>query len=225
VVFTMRADDLAVLLIRRGEEPFKGQWALPGGHVEADESLAQAAARELEEETGVANARLEQLAAFGNPGRDPRGHYVTVAFYTFALSESVKPRPGDDAAEVEWHSLRDIDLDPARSIARRGRTAKVTLAFDHAEILRTALKQLRTHLENPGDVRFRFVPMRFTIAELHRVYEVISGRALDKRAFNRWLAAKKLVVPVAGDGKAATGVSAGVLSARRPAARLFRWNG
>ena len=97
VVFTMRADDLAVLLVQRRDEPFKGQWALPGGFVNENESLERAAARELSEETGLTGARLEQLGAFGDPGRDPRGHTVTVAYVTFLVAEA-KITAGDDAA-------------------------------------------------------------------------------------------------------------------------------
>ena len=104
VAFTMRADDLAVLLITRKDEPFKGCWALPGGFVNENESLDRAAARELHEETGltVHPSKLEQLGAFGDPGRDPRGHTVTVAFVTFRATET-SINPGDDAIEAEWH--------------------------------------------------------------------------------------------------------------------------
>ena len=84
VLFTIRAGDLAVLMIRRGGAPFKGHWALPGGFVEENESLERAASRELKEETGIEQAALEQLGAFGDPGRDPRGHTVSVAFYGIA---------------------------------------------------------------------------------------------------------------------------------------------
>ncbi len=111
VAFTMRADDLAVLLIKRKEDPFKGCWALPGGFVNENESLERAAARELHEETGltVSPSKLEMLGAFGDPGRDPRGHTVPVAYVTFRATET-KINAGDDATEAEWISLRLLDL-------------------------------------------------------------------------------------------------------------------
>ena len=111
VAFTMRADDLAVLLIRRKDEPFKGAWALPGGFVNENESLERAAARELHEETGlvVSPSKLEMLGAFGDPGRDPRGHTVTVAYVTFRSTET-KVNAGDDAVEAVWQPLRALDL-------------------------------------------------------------------------------------------------------------------
>jgi glutathione S-transferase len=109
VAFTMRADDLAVLLIKRKADPFKGCWALPGGFVNENEPLDRAAARELHEETGliVHPSKLEQLGAFGDPGRDPRGHTVTVAFVTFRATETAI-NPGDDAIEAAWHPLRAL---------------------------------------------------------------------------------------------------------------------
>ena len=116
VAFTLRADDLAVLLIRRKEDPFKGCWALPGGFVNENESLERAAARELYEETGLTGVKLEQLGAFGDPGRDPRGHTVTVAFVTFRTTET-SITAGDDATEAEWQPLRALDLGDV-SVAR-----------------------------------------------------------------------------------------------------------
>src|SRR4051812_36510895 len=102
----MRAEDLAVLLVKRGVAPYAGHWALPGGFVEEHESLERAALRELEEETGVRDIAMEQLAAFGDPGRDPRGHTISVAYFSFVVAESHAVIAGDDAAEVQWIPLR-----------------------------------------------------------------------------------------------------------------------
>jgi len=125
VLFHRSGVDTEVLLIKRGREPFKGRWALPGGFVDEDESLEAAAARELREETGLRGIKLEQLAAFGDPGRDPRGHTVSVVFFG-----TVKNRraviAADDAAEAEWHSASH----PPK------------LAFDHRKILRMAMERL-----------------------------------------------------------------------------------
>jgi 8-oxo-dGTP diphosphatase len=116
-----------VLLIRRKHDPFAGMWALPGGFVDMDEALDAAARRELEEETGVRAGHLEQLQAFGDPGRDPRGRTISIAYLAVIDEEAVKPRAADDAAETAWHSL----------------ASPPPLAFDHAEILVRARERLK----------------------------------------------------------------------------------
>ena len=107
-----------VLLIRRGEEPFKGQWALPGGFIRLDEELEQSAARELREETGIGAADLIQIAAFGMVGRDPRGRTITVAFLA-RLDECLPPQAGTDAAQARWFGIDDLP----------------PMAFDHDRIV------------------------------------------------------------------------------------------
>lgn len=120
VIFTEKEGKDMVLLVKRKNPPFEGQWALPGGFVEEDEDLPDAAARELEEETGIRVAELQQVKAFGKPGRDPRGPTVTIAYKgRVAFTE---PRADTDAAEAVWHPLSNLPQ----------------LAFDHAEILETA---------------------------------------------------------------------------------------
>ena len=114
-----------VLLIKRARKPFKGLWAFPGGFVDKDESLEDAAARELLEETGVSGIHLEQIGAFGDPGRDPRGHTVSVAF-TATLDHRILASPAEDAADAAWHSA----LRPPK------------LAFDHKRILGFALRRM-----------------------------------------------------------------------------------
>jgi 8-oxo-dGTP diphosphatase len=115
-----------VLLIKRKNDPFAGRWALPGGYVEEMEPLAAAARRELQEETGLDNIELEQLHAFGDPGRDPRGWTVTIAFLGRVHPRQLKPVAGDDASEVKWFRL----------------DALPKLAFDHAEILQRAKNRI-----------------------------------------------------------------------------------
>ena len=223
----MRADDLAVLLIRRKDEPFKGSWALPGGFVNENESLERAAARELHEETGliVSPSKLEMLGAFGDPGRDPRGHTVTVAFVTFRATET-SINPGDDAIEAEWHPLRALDLgevSEARSMppppplgaknAKKSRAPKVTLAFDHAKILARAYRRICRHLDDPiRDPAFDFVPPRFTLAELRRIYEVVIGSKLTPRMIREHLVDRGLIVPATTKPTA------------KAATQLYRWN-
>jgi len=124
-----------VLLVRRAHDPFRGCWALPGGFVDMDEDLPDAARRELAEETGVSVGRIEQLGAFGRPGRDPRGRTVSVVYLASAARRSARPRAGDDAAEVRWFSLSS----PPR------------LAFDHSDILAAVRKRMRSERKKPQD--------------------------------------------------------------------------
>jgi 8-oxo-dGTP diphosphatase len=131
IVLVTREDRPRVLLIRRKQDPFAGAWAIPGGFVDEGETLLAAAERELREETGVKNVELEQLAAFGDPGRDPRGWTVSVV-HIGRVSAPPTARAGDDAAEVAWHSL----YDPPNP-----------LAFDHAAILALAKMRLAASRE------------------------------------------------------------------------------
>lgn len=125
VLFYREADRVEVLLIKRARDPFKGRWAFPGGFVDEGESLEAAAARELREETGIENVRLEQVGAFGDPGRDPRGHTVSVAFAALLESRG-EAEAADDAEEAAWHL-----------VAR-----PPELAFDHKKILGIAVERL-----------------------------------------------------------------------------------
>lgn len=127
VVFCKLKDHYKVLLIQRKNEPFKDQWALPGGFVEKDETLEQAAIRELNEETGVEVDYMEQVKAFGDPGRDPRGRMVSVAFLSQIHCEE-KLNPADDARDAKW--------------VRIDRLPEMDLAFDHDEIINVAQQYL-----------------------------------------------------------------------------------
>ncbi len=168
VIFTVRDRELRVLLVRRGGEPFKGSWALPGGFVHENESLEEAARRELAEETGVRDVYLEQLYTFGDPKRDPRTRVVTVAYFALIRSDEQTLRASADAADVAWHAV--------------ARPPK--LAFDHAKILEHALARLRAKL-GYSTVGFQLLPKKFTLTELQRLYETILGTALDKRNFRK----------------------------------------
>lgn len=189
VLFTVVDTDLKVLLVRRGEAPFAGAWALPGGFVRVGdergsrgEDLDTAARRELAEETGLASPRiyLEQLGAFGAPDRDPRGRVVSVAYFalldpelrgTIAARGGPVLRAGSDAADARWVSVA--------SEARR-----LTLAFDHREILDAALARLRMRVE-VSTLAFELVPPTFTVGELREVFEAIRGEAHDPANFRR----------------------------------------
>lgn len=178
VIFTIQSGVLKVLLVRRRVPPYVGQLAIPGGFVHEDEDLDQAALRELQEETGVADVYLEQLYSFGDVGRDPRGRVITVAY--FALISADRPlRAGTDAAEAEWWAMDQLP----------------TLAFDHPRILNYALERLRNKLEYTT-VGFQLLPEKFTLTELQEVYEAILGKNLDKRNFRRKLSLLKILKPL-----------------------------
>jgi 8-oxo-dGTP diphosphatase len=179
VIFTLREGSLQVLLVKRGVPPFEGQYAIPGGFIRGDESLEEAALRELHEETGVRNVFLEQLYTFGDPKRDPRGRVITVAYYALIGSDKLSLVAGADAAEAQWF--------PASSVP--------PLAFDHKSILDYALERLRNKLEYTT-VGFQLLPEKFTLGELQAVYEAILGRPLDKRNFRRKLALLGILKPL-----------------------------
>jgi len=178
VIFTIREHRLHVLLIERGSPPFEGRWALPGGFIREGEGLEQAARRELEEETGVRHVYLEQLYTFGDPGRDPRGRVVTVAYYALIAADTSLVASSDARAARWWPIAKHPEL-----------------AFDHDRILAYALERLRNKLEYTT-VGFQLLPRRFTLTELQRVYEAILGRPLDKRNFRRKLALLGILKPV-----------------------------
>jgi 8-oxo-dGTP diphosphatase len=176
VVFGLDEEDLKVLLIRRDLEPFQGRWALPGGFVHMDESLDDAARRELQEEAAIRPLLLEQLYTFGAPARDPRGRVVSVAYFALVKLSDHRVHAATDAREAAWFSVWDMPR----------------LAFDHADIAATALQRLK------GKVRyqplgFELLPPKFTLTQLQRLYEKILERELDKRNFRKKLLAMGLL--------------------------------
>ncbi|MGW4897553.1 NUDIX hydrolase [Kitasatospora sp. NPDC004240] len=220
VALTLRDGALNVLLVERAAPPYQGQWALPGGFLRAgEESLDQAAARELAEETGLcggtdaddalSRVHLEQLGSYGAPDRDPRMHVVSVAYLAFA-PDLPDPRAGSDAAAAAWHPVTDLDLRPTtgRSPAagepvdthgggvdgptgpHPGPAAPTVLAFDHARILADGLDRARAKIEY-SPLATAFLPHDFTIPELRAVYEAVWSEKLHAGNFHR----KVLSVP------------------------------
>ncbi len=191
VIFSLQDQQLKVLLSERGEAPFKGMWALPGGFVRLDEDLERAASRELEEETGVKDVYLEQLYTYGEPGRDPRGRVISIAYYALIPADSaVRVEGQSDAAQADWHPLSEL---PA-------------LAFDHAEIIQYAHRRLRYKLEYTA-VGFELLPTVFTLSELQQTYEIVLGESLDKRNFRRRIQSAQIIEPTphrrTGEGRPA----------------------
>jgi len=178
VLFTIQSGELRVLLIKRGIPPFEGKFALPGGFVQENESLDQAALRELREETGVADVYLEQLYSFGDPGRDPRGRVISVAYFALVSADRSPLAAGSDATDARWWSMRNLP----------------ELAFDHRAILDYSLERLRNKLEYTT-VGFQLLPPRFSLTELQEVYEAILDKKLDKRNFRRKLSLLKVLRP------------------------------
>jgi 8-oxo-dGTP diphosphatase len=172
VILTMGDGVLHVLLVRRGEDPFKGMWAIPGGFKRPDETLDEAARRELSEETGVdVPSLLTQFGAYGDPGRDPRMNVVTVA-YLAVLRDVGAIVAGTDAADAALVPVSDIVEE------------RIELAFDHMRIVRDAIERVRVELEVSG-IATAFVGTTFTMAELRTVYEAIWGVQLDAANFRR----------------------------------------
>jgi 8-oxo-dGTP diphosphatase len=173
VILTVRERAFQVLLIERGNPPFAGQLALPGGFLRPGESIADAAARELLEETALdaATLHLEQVGAYGAPDRDPSGRVVSVPYLAIAPNLPT-PVAGSDATEAQWRPVDPVLASPGK------------LAFDHDQILKDAVEQARAHLEYTT-LATRFCADTFTISELREVYELVWGMRLDPRNFNR----------------------------------------
>ncbi len=198
VIFTMVAGELHVLLVQRAQKPFAGMWAIPGGFKFPSETLDQAAARELVEETGVsAAALLQQFGAYGDPGRDPRMNVVTVAYL------AVVPKIGEIVAGTD---AAHASLVPVAKVLHNS----FALAFDHKKIIKDALERVRVQLEISG-VAAAFVGQSFTLSELRAVYEQLWNVELDSANFRRsvskeegWLIATgQLAAPGPDGGKPA----------------------
>lgn len=197
VVFGFDEAALKVLLIERGLPPFKGKWALPGGFVRVDETVDEAARRELAEETGLTNVFLEQLYTFGALDRDPRERVVSVAYYALVKLVEHPAMGASDASDAGWFPA-------ARPPA---------LAFDHAGILKMALERLRGKVRYEP-IGFELLPEKFTLSQLQHLYEIVLQGAVDKRNFRKKILGMELLIPLKEQARA---------GAHRPA-QLFRFD-
>jgi ADP-ribose pyrophosphatase YjhB (NUDIX family) len=197
VVFGFDETELKVLLIQRGLAPFKGKWALPGGFVRVDETIDEAARRELSEETGLTNVFLEQLYTFGAVKRDPRERVVSVAYYALVKLSEHSATGATDASDAAWFPVANP---PA-------------LAFDHSDILETALDRLRGKVRYEP-IGFELLPEKFTLSQLQHLYEAVLNTELDKRNFRKKILSMGLLLSLKEQIRA---------GAHRPA-QLFRFD-
>jgi 8-oxo-dGTP diphosphatase len=174
-VFAFLDGAMNVLLVRRRYEPYESYWALPGGLLEPDETLEEAAERELREETGVTDTYMEQLATFSQVDRDPRGRVISCCYLALVDGARVRLRPGSDAREAAWRPLEAL---------LRETDEGTVLAFDHDRILAYARQRLAYKLEYQN-VAWSLLPETFTLSELRRVYEAGIGRAFEPNNFRR----------------------------------------
>lgn len=170
VVFGVEGRALNVLMIKRALAPFRGRWAFPGGFLNMSESLEDGVRRELWEETSVKPAHLEQLYTFGNPGRDPRGRVISVAYMALVRSSSHSLQASSDASDARWFFVDEL---------RRKR-----LAFDHESVLDLALARLQAKIRY-APIGFDLLPESFSLVRLQALYEAVLGKELDKRNFRK----------------------------------------
>lgn len=207
-IFTIFDDALRVLLVKRGQHPFKGMWSLPGGavHVDRDspggfdETLEDAAKRELIEETGVKARYLGQVKTYGNASRDPRDWTVSVAYFALMDSGNIALQHGSKLIDAGWHTVRKNGVG-------------VSLAFDHSDILGDAVQRLRSKVEYTA-IAACLLPKAFTLPRLKHVYELLLQEAIPNKSFRRRIENTDLIVPIEGRFEK---------SKKGPKAQLFRY--
>jgi hypothetical protein len=178
LIFGFKEKELDILLVQHGEGISKGQWALPGGFIKYNEGIDEAAARILNDLTGVSNIYLEQLEAFGNVSRYPTKRVITIAYYALVKPEDYTLQAGFTAADAKWFKVSNIP----------------TLPYDHTKILKQGLDYLRHKLRHEP-VGFNLLPKKFTLLQLQELYEALLNKKLDKPNFRRKLMKMNLLVP------------------------------
>jgi 8-oxo-dGTP diphosphatase len=181
VILTINEGKLQALLIKMDKKPYENYWAAPGGLVKPNESVNEAARRHLFEKTGLKNVYLEQLYTFGEVDRDPFGRVVSVAYFVLIPYENLKSKIGNKVKNIEWFAVDDLP----------------PLAYDHANIIKTAIERLRAKLSYTNII-YGLLPEKFTLGELQKTYEIILKRRLDKRNFRKKLMSLNLIKSTAG---------------------------
>jgi 8-oxo-dGTP diphosphatase len=176
IIFGFDKDHLKILLIKRKEEPFAGQWALPGDIVRPDEDLRDSAFRVLDQLTGVTDVHLEQVFTFGKVDRHPKGRVITVAYLSLINIADVDIRAASFAEKVAWKEVRSIE----------------SLAFDHFKIMHTCLSKLQRDVKFKP-IGFELLPKYFTLTELQKLYEAVLETDLDKRNFRKKILKMKIL--------------------------------
>ncbi len=179
VIFGFDGNQLNLLLIARGIEPFKGQWAFPGGFVRMQETTEACARRELAEETGLLEIFMEQLYTFSELERDPRGRTISVAYFALVNNSEWQPIAGDDAGKARWFSIENVP----------------ELAFDHERILKLAVERLRGKIRYQP-IGFELLPEQFTLPQLQNLYEAILQQPLDRRNFRKKIMKYNILEPL-----------------------------
>ena len=177
--YRFREQTLEVLLVQRKYDPFQHHWAIPGGFVEPDETIGEAAKRELEEETGLSLEQLRQFQSYGGPDRDPRGPVLTVCYVGLLRPGHASAEAASDAEDTKWHDAHDPP----------------ELAFDHERILSDANQDLASRFSSAKDA-FLLLPKPFTLDQLHRVYEEVLQSSLDRSTLTKRFVDNELIVPV-----------------------------
>lgn len=178
VIFTIENDELKVLLIKRVKEPFKNQWALPGGFILDNEPPEKAALRVLKKKAGIDSIYMEQLYTFPGSGRDPRGNVITIAYFALAPKDKIKIINSD---EIQMPTFRSVKKLP-------------DIAFDHNRIITYGLQRLQSKLEYTNVV-YSLLPQYFTFNQLQKTYEIILNKKLDKRNFRKKFMLLGLIKP------------------------------
>lgn len=178
LIFSIKGEELSTILIRRSQDPFTGQFAIPGGFVQTTETLDQAAQRVVKDKGHQENLYLEQLYTFGAVDRDPRGRVVSVAYISLVPKDKVK-NVDDGVHVIKWFPVKNLP----------------PLAFDHKDIVKVAVDRLKAKI-GYTNIASSLLPAKFRLSELQRVYEIILGRPLDKRNFRKKMLSLSLLTPV-----------------------------
>ncbi|MEY3376542.1 MAG: hypothetical protein RL463_852 [Bacteroidota bacterium] len=177
VIFSFDGAHLRLLLIKRDNEPFKNQWALPGGFVRIEETTEGCAARVLQEKAGLENVFIEQLYTFGALDRDPRERVISVAYFALINKHLYELSAGINTVQAEWFDINELPK----------------IAFDHLEIVNQALKRLKGKVRYQP-VGFELLDEKFTLPQLQQLYEAILGTAIDKRNFRKKIIGMNLLI-------------------------------